>query len=165
MVNRWDAAPGSGRFPHLTWDQLGAWRERGVIEVHSHGATHARLTWLSDAALDEELGRSRRAIAERLGTAPSAHCYPYAAADPRVVSRVRAAGYRLGFAGPRPVPDVPSADARLVLQRRPVYAWDRAALPFVLREGAAGQAAMAVASLASRLSVLTSGLQRLSRGR
>ena len=161
--NRWDVALGGRRFRHLSWDQLGDWRSRGVIEVHSHGATHARLTWLADAQLDEELARSRQAVAERIGEAPAAVCYPFAAADARVVGRARAAGYRLGFAGPRPVTGLAPADAALALARRPVYAWDGAEVPLVLRSGLPGRTAMAAARFASRLSVTTSLLRRPPR--
>lgn len=160
--NSWDVRYGGRRFRHLAWDDLAQWRDRGVVEVHAHGATHARLTWLSDALVEQELVRSRDAIAARLGDAPTGFCYPFGAADARVVRLTRAAGYRLGFAGPHGVADVGPADAPLALRRRPVYAWDRGAVPFVLRRDALGRAAQGAAGLASRLSVVTSLIRRLA---
>lgn len=153
--NRWDVQYGWRRFLHLSWDQLALWQERG-IEVHSHGATHARLTWLSDDHAAEELGRSREAIAARLGAPPAGISYPFGAADRRVRRLAAAAGYRLGFTGPS------SAEATdpLLLERRPVYAWDAFATPWVLREGARGAFARGVAQVTNRCAVGTAVIQR-----
>ncbi len=160
--NSWDVGFGL-RFRHLDWDELARWQASGVVEVHAHGATHARLTWLTDDAVRDELGRSREAIAGRLGTAPSAFCYPYGATDRRVVGLVREAGYRLGFAGPRGGQSIGLGDRAFALPRLPVYAWDAGAVPFVLRSGAPGTAFRTAARLAGRLSVLSAGVSRLSR--
>jgi len=162
--NDWDVHYGWLRFRHLAWDELAHWRERGAIEVHSHSARHRRLTWLSDAAARDELGRSREAIAARLGAAPSALAYPFGAVDARIAGLARAAGYRLGFAGPgAPAPGSGAPDP-LLLPRRPVYAWDAFAKPLVLRGAPLGPAALAAARLANRLSVATAAIQRLGRG-
>jgi peptidoglycan/xylan/chitin deacetylase (PgdA/CDA1 family) len=133
--------------------------------VHSHGATHARLTWVSDAQAEDELGRSREAIARRLGrggASPAGLSYPFGAADARVRALAAAAGYSLGFTGPAgPCGRQPAGADRLALRRRPVYAWDAFALPWVLREDAAGGFAMAVARLTNRIAVGTAFFQRL----
>ena len=163
--NSWDVQYGWRGFRHLAWDDLALWRDRGVIEVHAHGAIHARLTWLPDALVEQELGRARETIAARLGGAPAGFCYPFGAVDARVLRLTRAAGYRLGFAGPRGVPGALPADAPLALARRPVYAWDAFARPCVLREGAAGALAMAAARLANRIAVGTSIIRRISGAR
>ncbi len=159
--NDWDVHYGWRRFRHLSWDDLGRCQERGV-EVHSHGATHARLTWLSDAEVEEELGRSRAAIAQRLGATPAGVAYPFSAVDGRVRAFAAAAGSRLAFAGPgRPRGSPPGAPDRLALRRRPVYAWDAFAPPLVLREDAAGATGRAAAWAASRFAVATSVIRRV----
>jgi len=163
--NDWDVHYGWRRFRHLSWDDLAHWQERG-IEVHSHGATHARLTWVSDAQAEDELGRSRAAIARRLGKPPAGISYPFGAVDLRVQALAAAAGYTLGFAGPGGCPatggTAPAVRTeRLALCRRPVYAWDAFAIPWVLREDAAGAFGMAVARLTNRFAVGTAFFQRL----
>jgi len=152
--NTWDVQYGWRRFHHLTWEQLGRWQEQG-IEVHSHGASHARLTWLSDDAAAEDLGRSREAIAQRLGRAPAGISYPFGAADARILRLAAAAGYTLGFGGPNTAPAGP-----LGLPRQPVYAWDAAALPFVLRDSGMGAFARGVARVTNRCAVGTAWIQR-----
>jgi len=157
--NTWDVQYGWRRFHHLDWDLLGRWQEKG-IEVHSHGCTHARLTWLGDAQVADELGRSRETIRQRLGKAPAGISYPFGAADGRVRRLAEQAGYLLGFAGPGD-----NGEDLLMLHRRPVYAWDRFAPPLVAREGPAGALAKSVALLTNRCSVGTAAIQRLLRRR
>jgi len=154
--NTWDVQYGWRRFRHLSWEQLGAWQERGV-EVHAHGATHARLTWLSDAEVSEELEKSREEIRARLGVAPAAVCYPFGAVDRRVRDLAVRAGYTLGFAGSVPRPDGP-----MLLPRLPVYQWDRSAVPLVLQRGGLGPLARAAARLTGRIAVGTALFQRVS---
>jgi peptidoglycan/xylan/chitin deacetylase (PgdA/CDA1 family) len=159
--NDWDVHYGWRRFRHLSWDDLGRW-QGSAIEVHSHGATHARLTWLPDGQVEDELGRSRETIARRLGTAPAGLAYPFGAVDARVRTRAAAAGYALGFAGPGRARGTHAGDPDpLMLYRRPVYAWDAFAPPRILGEGAAGRLAMAAARLAHGAAVATSVIRRL----
>jgi peptidoglycan/xylan/chitin deacetylase (PgdA/CDA1 family) len=154
--NTWDVQYGWRRFYHLSWDELARWRERG-IEVHSHGATHARLTWLKGAEATDELGRSREAIASRLGEAPRAIGYPFGAVDDRVRRLATAAGYTLGFGGPVGA----AASDAMLLERRIVYAWDRGGIPFVLRDGGLGALARGLARTTNRCAVGTAAIQRL----
>jgi len=153
--NTWDVQYGWRRFTHLDWEDLAAWQERG-IEVHSHGATHARLTWLADERVTDELQRSREAIGRRLGRAPCAVSYPFGSADARVRDLAARAGYRLGFTGPRRG----GADP-LGVPRRPVYGWDRGAVPLVLGDSSLSGAGMALARFASRCAVGTAVIQRV----
>jgi peptidoglycan/xylan/chitin deacetylase (PgdA/CDA1 family) len=163
--NDWDVHYGWRRFRHLSWDDLAYWQERG-IEVHSHGATHARLTWLSDVQAEDELGRSRATISRRLGASPAGISYPFGAVDSRVQALAATAGYSLGFAGPAgPGGSQPGGAHRLAMRRRPVYAWDAFALPCVMREGAAGAFGMAVARLTNRFAVGTAIIQRFTGAR
>jgi peptidoglycan/xylan/chitin deacetylase (PgdA/CDA1 family) len=154
--NTWDVQYGWRKFYHLSWDELAKWRERG-IEAHSHGATHARLTWLSDTEAEDELGRSREAIASRLGTAPRGIGYPFGAADERVCRLAAAAGYTLGFGGPVGA----GTSDPMLLERRVVYAWDRGGIPFVLREGGLGPLARGLARTTNRCAVGTAAIQRI----
>lgn len=153
--NRWDVQYGWRRFRHLDWDELGHWQGRG-IEVHSHTATHALLTWVSDAEAAEELGRSREAIHARLGSAPAGISYPFGSADARVRGLARDAGYTLGFAGP----NGNGAGDLLMLERWPVYGWDRFDLPLVLGVGALSPLGRALARLTNRCAVGTAAIQR-----
>jgi peptidoglycan/xylan/chitin deacetylase (PgdA/CDA1 family) len=153
--NTWDVQYGWRKFFHLSWDQLAHWQQRG-IEVHSHGVSHARFTWLSDDQVADELGRSREVIASRLGTPPSGISYPFGAADGRVRTLAAAAGYTLGFAGPT----VARPGDPLMMERMPVYAWDAFAPPLVMRPGGAGTFARGVARVTNRCAVGTAIIQR-----
>jgi peptidoglycan/xylan/chitin deacetylase (PgdA/CDA1 family) len=153
--NTWDVQYGWRRFAHLDWDELGRWRERG-IEVHSHGATHARLTWLGDAEAADELARSREAIAGRLGEAPRGVSYPFGSVDDRVRALAARAGYTLGFAGP----SERGADP-LSLPRLPVYGWDRFDVPLVMRCSPLAAVGMGLARFTNRCAVGTAAIQRL----
>jgi peptidoglycan/xylan/chitin deacetylase (PgdA/CDA1 family) len=153
--NTWDVQYGWRRFAHLGWDELGRWRERG-IEVHSHGATHARLTWLGDAEAADELARSREVIAQRLGEAPAAVSYPYGSVDDRVRALAARAGYAVGFAGP----SERGADP-LALPRRPVYGWDRFEVPLVMGGSPLSPVGMSLARFTNRCAVGTAAIQRV----
>jgi peptidoglycan/xylan/chitin deacetylase (PgdA/CDA1 family) len=162
--NDWDVHYGWRRFRHLSWDELAYWQGRG-IEVHAHGASHARLTWLPDERVRDEIGRAREAVIARIGVPPSGLAYPFGAVDERVRRLTAEAGYRLGFAGPsgmRPVGAVGPEQDPLALPRTPIYAWDRWGLPLELRGGLPGAAAARAARMANRLSVATTLVRRLS---
>lgn len=153
--NTWDVQYGWRRFRHLSWDDLGRWQERG-IEVHSHTVTHARLTWLPDDAITDELGRSREAIARRLGRAPPGVSYPFGSADARVRRLAATVGYALGFRGP----NGNGGHDPLMLERWPVYGWDRFDVPLVLRDGGLGSVGRALARFTNRCAVGTAVIQR-----
>ena len=152
--NDWDVQYGWRRFAHLGWDDLARWQERG-IEVHSHGATHARLTWLPDGQVAEELGRSCDAIARTLGRRPAAVSYPFGSVDARVRGLAAQAGYRLGFAGPSQ-----RGREALALPRRPVYGWDGFSRPLVFGGSPLSGTALALARFANRCAVGTAVIQR-----
>ena len=158
--NSWDVQYGWRRFQHLSWDDLERWRKRG-IEVHSHTVSHARLTWLPDDAVREELFRSRETIVQRLGNAAIGISYPFGAADARIQRLAKEAGYQLGFAGPNHA----EGEGPMMLPRRPVYAWDASGIPKVLRDSPLGAVSRGVARMTNRFAVGTALFQKVMRRR
>jgi peptidoglycan/xylan/chitin deacetylase (PgdA/CDA1 family) len=157
QTNRWDVQYTWNRLSHLTWPQIEQWRARG-FDFASHGATHRRLTWLDDVAIETELRRSRAALTTRLGSeAGRAVAYPFGAVNQRVLRLAQQAGYELGFAGVR------GNDNRLQLARVPVYVWDAGDRPFGLRTDALGSLGRLVAHAANRCAVGTSLMQGIGR--
>ena len=63
----------------------------------SHTRTHADLTVLDDAALDQELTGSRSDLQDVLGERIDCLAYPYGKFDDRTVEAARASGYRAAF--------------------------------------------------------------------
>ena len=94
--NDWEMPLARGAFSHLSWDQAREMGADGLVRFGSHGVSHRELTALSDGELEEELRESRRAIAEELGRAPEAFCYPFGRFDQRVLRALREAGYTYG---------------------------------------------------------------------
>jgi peptidoglycan/xylan/chitin deacetylase (PgdA/CDA1 family) len=159
-TNTWDVQYTWNRLPHLAWHDLEQWQARGFAFA-SHGASHRRLTWLNDAAIETELATSRALLTARLGReAGRAIAYPFGAVDTRIATRARAVGYELGFAGVNGTSDA------LRLARVPVYVWDLGDTPFGLRTDNLGQAGRVVAHVANRCAVGTSvmlaAIQRIS---
>ncbi len=157
--NTWDVRYTWRRLRHLDWHAIERWQAHGFTFA-SHGATHARLTWLSDAAVLQELGGSRETLRSRLGAdAARAVAYPFGAVDARVLRLARGAGYEIGFGGVRGTRGNP-----LHLARVPVYLWDRGDVPFGLRNDALSTLGRLVAGAANRCSVGSSVLKRLVSG-
>ncbi|RYZ08838.1 MAG: polysaccharide deacetylase family protein [Myxococcales bacterium] len=69
--------------PACTFADLRAAASAGV-EIGSHGVNHLNLRRASDAALTEELRRSREVLEQELGRAVPSFCYPQAKVDARV---------------------------------------------------------------------------------
>jgi peptidoglycan/xylan/chitin deacetylase (PgdA/CDA1 family) len=155
--NRWDVQYTRERLRHLFWDTVEHWWGRG-FSFASHSASHARLTWLGDARVREELSRSREALVGRLGPeGGAALAYPFGATDARIRGMAGEAGYTLGFAGVRGNTHDP-----LDLPRVPVYMWDAGAVPFGLRTDGVGAMGRLVAHVANRCAVGTSLMKRLA---
>ncbi|HXO86943.1 MAG TPA: polysaccharide deacetylase family protein [Gemmatimonadales bacterium] len=156
-ANTWDVRYTWDRLPHLSWQQVEHWRTRG-FDFGSHGATHRRLTWLEDEAVQADLGRSREVLRARLGAeAARAIAYPFGAVDSRIVRHAEATGYELGFGG------VKGNGDSLHLPRVPVYFWDIGDVPFGLRDDGFGALGRLVAHVANRCAVGTTMLQALTR--
>jgi len=156
-MNTWDVRYTWKRLGHLSWADVEHWRARG-FEFGSHGATHRRLTWLDDPAVEAELHGSRTVLMARLGPeAGHAIVYPFGALDDRVVRHTRQAGYALGFGG------VKGNGDPLQLPRVPVYCWDLGDVPFGLRDDVLGALGKMVAHAANRCAVGTSLMQVIGR--
>ena len=156
-ANTWDVQYTWNRLRHLSWTDIEQWQARG-FEFASHGATHRRLTWLDDAAIETELRGSREALMDRLGPAAGrAIAYPFGAVNPRVIGFAQKAGYELGFGGVRGNGDP------LLVSRIPVYFWDAGDVPFGLRDDGLGALGRTVAHLANRCAVGTTLMQALTR--
>jgi peptidoglycan/xylan/chitin deacetylase (PgdA/CDA1 family) len=156
--NTWDVRYTWRRLTHLDWDTIEIWRARG-FEFGSHSATHRRLTWLPEAAVTEELARSRETLTARFGAeAGRALAYPFGATNPRVIALARQAGYALGFGGVHG-----GAEDPLQQPRVPVYMWDAGRIPFGLQNGLLGELGRGVAHAANRCAVGTSLMLRLFR--
>jgi peptidoglycan/xylan/chitin deacetylase (PgdA/CDA1 family) len=77
----------------LSWSQVDECDAAGV-EIGAHSHSHAQLDQLRDAALRDELTRSKRLLEERLGHGVSHLAYPYGYSSARVRRAVADAGYR-----------------------------------------------------------------------
>src|SRR5213596_3500745 len=154
-LNTWDVRYTWHRLAHLDWDTIGRWQARG-FGFASHSASHARLTWLSDAQAAAELERSRETLRRRLGLeAARAVAYPFGARDERIERLANAAGYELGFGG------VHGNGSRLALARLPVYLWDVGRVPLGLRGGVVALVGRVAAHLANRCAIGTSWMLEL----
>jgi peptidoglycan/xylan/chitin deacetylase (PgdA/CDA1 family) len=156
-TNTWDVQYTWNRLSHLSWTEIEQWRARG-FEFASHGATHRRLTWLDDAAIETELRGSREVLTARLGVETGrAVAYAFGAVNQRVVGFAQSAGYELGFGGVRGNGDP------LHVSRIPVYFWDAGAVPFGLRTDGLGALGRIVAHAANRCAVGTTVMQVIGR--
>ena len=159
-TNAWDIQYTREPLHHLDWGAIESWKARG-LEFASHTATHARLTWLDDARVADELRRSRETLVQRLGAgAGTAVAYPFGAVAARVAKAAGAAGYTLGFDGVQGVPGDP-----LRVSRVPVYVWDRGDIPCGLRDDWIGTAGRVAAYVANRCAVGTTVMKAISHQR
>lgn len=89
--------PSGLTYPLLNAEEIRDMQARGC-DFHSHTRSHASLPSLDDAALADQLGESRRSLAQLLGRQVEYIAYPFGHLDERVESATRAAGYRAAFA-------------------------------------------------------------------
>jgi len=85
-----------GELATMTWDELRAQGERGVL-FGSHGISHAHLTQLGDAELRRDLTESKQQLEDELGRPCLELAYPYGEHDDRVRRAVREAGYERAY--------------------------------------------------------------------
>lgn len=88
----WYVRKGGRAFEHASWDELEDATGRGFA-VESHAVAHRRLTEIPPAEAEEELGRSREAIARRLGRCDH-FAYPFGAFSNETARAVLRCGYR-----------------------------------------------------------------------
>ena len=76
--NSWDDGPRrtTPPLPLLDWSALGRLQQRGV-SVGAHSRTHADLSMLDGARLEDEIAGSADEIEARIGRRPTAFAYPY----------------------------------------------------------------------------------------
>jgi peptidoglycan/xylan/chitin deacetylase (PgdA/CDA1 family) len=94
------------RFPHggtpLTWAALRDATSTGLVDVGSHTHTHALLDRLPEAAVADELDRSRGLVQEHVGRLPAHFAYPKAMPPSRAADQmVRARFDSAALAGTR----------------------------------------------------------------
>ena len=94
----------------LTWEQVKALDESGLVAIGSHCCTHTPLTKLDASAVQAELRRSRDVIRERIGVNPSDLAYPNGDHDAQIATAVKDNGYRCAYTTMRGLVD-PAADA------------------------------------------------------
>ena len=84
----------------MTWQEVADLRRRGFA-IGSHSRTHASLSLVDDARLEEEVCGSLRDLRERLGGDDVAFAYPFGGSEhisEAAVALVRSAGYTCGLA-------------------------------------------------------------------
>ncbi|HEY7004458.1 MAG TPA: polysaccharide deacetylase family protein [Gaiellaceae bacterium] len=90
-VESWLSSPYAPEMASLRWSDLEDLVDAGW-EVGSHTHTHSYLPLAPDDVLQDELTRSREAIASRLGECETL-AYPYGRTDARVAEAAEACGY------------------------------------------------------------------------
>ena len=94
----------------LTWEQVKALDESGLVAIGSHCCTHTPLTKLDAKAVEAELQRSREVIRERIGVNPSDLAYPNGDHDAQIARAVQENGYRCAYTTIRGLVE-PASDA------------------------------------------------------
>lgn len=101
-TNAWHDLPHAGipTLPLLGWSDLERLMSLGA-SLEAHTVSHAALTDLGEAALEDELAASQAELARRFGVRPTHVAYPYGDVDDRVVRHARryyACGHTTEFA-------------------------------------------------------------------
>src|SRR5262249_60147829 len=109
----------------MSWPELRELVSRGHA-VQAHGWSHRPLPACSDAELEEELGRAKQTIEDRLAIPVEALSIPHGRWDERVLKACSAAGYRRGFFSEPPAP-APHTRGSEAPGRRPMRRCFRAA--------------------------------------
>jgi peptidoglycan/xylan/chitin deacetylase (PgdA/CDA1 family) len=82
----------------MRWSALRDAAASGLVEIGSHGRTHADFTKLGDVELEDELSASRAAIETEIGRPCRFLAYPFGRHDARVRAAAAKAGYDAAFA-------------------------------------------------------------------
>lgn len=81
----------------MGWELVRKLQGEGLLEFHSHTASHRKCSTLNDAELTAELTDSKVVIESELGKNCFCLCWPYGDYDQRTVSCAVAAGYKAMF--------------------------------------------------------------------
>ncbi len=99
-IDQWLDGPSASELEPMSWSQLESLEAAGW-EIGSHSGSHPYLTALDDAALENELARSKAACDEHLDRPCVALAYPYGDVNARVVAAAARAGYKTAAALPQ----------------------------------------------------------------
>lgn len=113
--------------PALTWEEVAALAQTGVLEFGAHSRTHPALPSLPHAEAADEIGRPKQEIEAKTGRPVTSFCYPAGLYTDREVELVLATGYRASVttrAG------VNCADAARAELRRTMIGWRDGCGPF-----------------------------------
>jgi peptidoglycan/xylan/chitin deacetylase (PgdA/CDA1 family) len=92
-IDHWAGGEFERELVPMSWEELGGLAARGW-EIGSHTCSHPHLTELDDAALDDELRRSKAVCEAKLRRSCDSIAYPYGDHDLRVAEATGRAGYR-----------------------------------------------------------------------
>ena len=90
--NDWDRSGAVSGRALLSVEQIGRWREEGML-IGAHTRTHPALPDLPDAEVLTEVGGSREDLEAALGQPVPTFTYPYGRFDSRAVDAAAAAGF------------------------------------------------------------------------
>jgi peptidoglycan/xylan/chitin deacetylase (PgdA/CDA1 family) len=99
-IDQWLGGPHEHELAPMSWVELRSLAQAGW-EIGSHTVSHPHLTQLDDAALEEELVRSKAACEQGLGQPCSSLAYPYGDVNGRVIEATARAGYDVAGALPQ----------------------------------------------------------------
>jgi peptidoglycan/xylan/chitin deacetylase (PgdA/CDA1 family) len=115
---------GAGPVNHarpLSWDAVVSMQRAG-IDFGAHSHTHPCLSVLSDAAVRDEVNRSRDIIAKHLGHAPNVFAYPFGQSSPRVHRALQRGGFMAAVTTEQAVCSATSSP--YLIPRLHVHNWD-----------------------------------------
>jgi peptidoglycan/xylan/chitin deacetylase (PgdA/CDA1 family) len=99
-IDRWLNGPFERELMPMSWAEIQSLAAAGW-EIGSHTCSHPHLTQLDNAALEDELARSKAACEEHVSGACTSLAYPYGDVDARVVAATAKTGYATAAALPR----------------------------------------------------------------
>jgi peptidoglycan/xylan/chitin deacetylase (PgdA/CDA1 family) len=99
-IDHWLDGPHERELTPMSWAELRSLAQDGW-EIGSHTGSHPHLTRLDDAALEDELTRSKAACERHLASPCKSLAYPYGNVDARVVAATARAGYSAAAGLPR----------------------------------------------------------------
>jgi peptidoglycan/xylan/chitin deacetylase (PgdA/CDA1 family) len=88
------AASGEGRQISMTWGEVKALQDSGLIEIESHTHSHNKELHMDKPALLEDLRYSRQAIFDHLNKESTCLCWPGGRYNPESVQAAREAGFK-----------------------------------------------------------------------